>query len=245
MYILPSKQGREILFEANRTCVWLKLAVCSMRVRFAAQQRDKSGLINDQVKYFAKANSAFTIFLPRRHGRFIVYQFMTVSLFLNQDCKACTIFIVLVFLRRVSFFHDPTRGSNLALSLCLCQNLFRADIVYLVDTSECPMGVHLHTVIQGSLYDLSCNHLHCEGNLILDLQLHTCILISFFSDNSFNFLKSGNRKYHSFILLRNLFKQCLSFLLNFRKKEEMPEKIIILSHTMLMAICVLFSEDVQ
>ena len=114
--------------------------------------------------------------------------------------------------------------------------------MYLVDTSECPMGVHLDTVIQGSLYDLSCNHLHCEGNLILDLQLHTCILISFFSDNSFNFLKSGNRKYHSFILLRNLFKQCLSFLLNFRKKEEMPENIIILSQTMLMAICVLFSK---
>ena len=108
MYILPSKQGREILFEANRTCVWLKLAVCSMRVRFAAQQRDKSGLINHQVKYFAKANSAFTIFLQRRHGRFIVYQFMTVSLFLKQDSKACTIFVVLVFLRHVSF-HDLTR----------------------------------------------------------------------------------------------------------------------------------------
>ena len=104
------------------------------------------------------------------------------------------------------------------------------------------MGVHLHTVIQGSLYDLSCNHLHCEGNLILDLQLHTCILISFFSDNSFNFLKSGNRKYHSFILLRKLFNQCVSFLLNFTKKEEMPENIIILSQTMLMAICVLFSK---
>ena len=46
MYILPSKQEREILFEATRTCVWLKLDVCSMRVRFAAQQRDTSGLIN-------------------------------------------------------------------------------------------------------------------------------------------------------------------------------------------------------
>ena len=37
MYILPSKQEREILFEATRTCVWLKLDVCSMRVRFATQ----------------------------------------------------------------------------------------------------------------------------------------------------------------------------------------------------------------
>ena len=54
MYILPSKQEREILFEATRTCVWLKLDVCSMRVRFATQQRDTSGLINHQVKYFAK-----------------------------------------------------------------------------------------------------------------------------------------------------------------------------------------------
>ena len=72
MYILPSKQEREILFEATRTCVWLKLDVCSMRVRFATQQSDTSGLINHQVKYFAKANSAFTIFLHRRHGRFIV-----------------------------------------------------------------------------------------------------------------------------------------------------------------------------
>ena len=43
-----------------------------MRVRFATQQRDKSGLINYQVKYFTKANSAFTIFLHSRHGRFIV-----------------------------------------------------------------------------------------------------------------------------------------------------------------------------
>ena len=72
MYILPSKQEREILFEAARTCtcVWLKLDVCSMCVGFAIQQRDTSGLINHQVKYFAKANSAFTIFLHRRHDRF-------------------------------------------------------------------------------------------------------------------------------------------------------------------------------
>ena len=54
MYILPSKQEREILFEATRRCVWLKLDVCSMRARLATQQRDTSGLINHQVKYFAK-----------------------------------------------------------------------------------------------------------------------------------------------------------------------------------------------
>ena len=78
MYILPSRQEREILFEATRTCVWLKLDVCSM-LRFATQQRDTSGLINHQVKYFAKPNSAFAIFLHTRHDRFIVYQFKTVS----------------------------------------------------------------------------------------------------------------------------------------------------------------------
>ena len=54
---------------------------------FATQQRDTSGLIDPQVKYFAKANSAFNIFLRRRHGRFIVYQFKTVSSFLNEDSK--------------------------------------------------------------------------------------------------------------------------------------------------------------
>ena len=27
MYILPSRQEREILFEATRTCVWLKLCL--------------------------------------------------------------------------------------------------------------------------------------------------------------------------------------------------------------------------
>ena len=72
---LIRKQEKEILFEATRRCVWLKLDVCRMRVRFATQQRDTSGLINHQVKYFGKADSAFTIFLHRRHGRFIVYQF--------------------------------------------------------------------------------------------------------------------------------------------------------------------------
>ena len=75
MYILPSNK-REILFEATRTCIWLELDVCSMCVRFATQQRNTSGLINHQVKYFAKANSAFTIFLHRRRDRFIVYQFL-------------------------------------------------------------------------------------------------------------------------------------------------------------------------
>ena len=86
MYILPSKQERKILFEATRTCVWLKHDVCSMRVRFATQQHDTSGLI-DQVKYFSKANCAFTIFFHRKHGRFIVNQFKTVSLFSNRDSK--------------------------------------------------------------------------------------------------------------------------------------------------------------
>ena len=32
--------------EATRTCVWLKLDVCRMLVRFATQQRDTSGLVN-------------------------------------------------------------------------------------------------------------------------------------------------------------------------------------------------------
>ena len=85
MYILPSRQEKEILFEATRPCVWLELAVCSICVRFATQQRDTSGLINHQIKYFAKANSAFTIFLHRRHDRFIVYQFKTVSLFVTSN----------------------------------------------------------------------------------------------------------------------------------------------------------------
>ena len=69
------------------TCVWLKLDVCNMRVRFATQQLDTSGLIHHQVKYLSKGNSAFTIFLHRRHGRFIVYQFKTVSLLSNRDAK--------------------------------------------------------------------------------------------------------------------------------------------------------------
>ena len=84
IYILPSKQKREILFEATRTCVWLKFHVCSMCVRFATQPRPK--WLN-QVKYFAKAISAFTIFLHWWHDRFIVYQFKPVSLFSNRDSK--------------------------------------------------------------------------------------------------------------------------------------------------------------
>ena len=54
MYILPYKQEREILFEATRTSVWLKLDVCSMCVRFVTQRHNTSGLIDHQVKYFAK-----------------------------------------------------------------------------------------------------------------------------------------------------------------------------------------------
>ena len=98
-YILPSRQEREILFEATRTCVWLKLDVCSMCVRLATQQRDTSGLINHQVKYFAKANSTFTIFLHRRHDRFIVYQ-KTDSLFSNQDSKVTKRIPSVIILRR-------------------------------------------------------------------------------------------------------------------------------------------------
>ena len=75
------------MFATTRTCVWLELDVCSMCVRFATQQRDTSGLMNHQVKYFVKANSAFTIFFHGRHGRFKVYQFKTVSLFSNRDSK--------------------------------------------------------------------------------------------------------------------------------------------------------------
>ena len=88
MYILLSRQEREIWFEATRTCVWLKLClqhVCEICNRTARHKC--RGLIYHQIKYFAKANSAFTIFLHRRHGRFIVYQFKTVSLFSNRDSK--------------------------------------------------------------------------------------------------------------------------------------------------------------
>ena len=82
MYILPSRQEREMLFEATRTCVWLKLCLQHVCEIFNTTARRKH-----QIKYFAKANSAFTIFLHRRHGRFIVYQFKTVSLFSNRDSE--------------------------------------------------------------------------------------------------------------------------------------------------------------
>ena len=73
----------------------MKLDVCSMRVRFATQQRDTSDLINHQVRYFAKVNSAFTIFLHKRHGGFIFYQFKTVSLLLNQDSRSQRVYHLL------------------------------------------------------------------------------------------------------------------------------------------------------
>ena len=85
IFFPSSRKGKYCLKPLEPACVWLKLDVCSMCVRFATQQRDTCGLINDQVKYFAKVNSAFTSLLHRRHGRFIVYQFKTVFLFSNRD----------------------------------------------------------------------------------------------------------------------------------------------------------------
>ena len=88
MYIFPSRQEREILVEATRTCVWSKLClqhvceICNTTARHKCR-----GLIYHQIKYFAQANNAFTIFLHRRHGRFIVYQFKTVYSFSNRDSK--------------------------------------------------------------------------------------------------------------------------------------------------------------
>ena len=88
MYIVPSRQEREILFEATRTCVWLKLCLQHVCEIFNTTARRKCrGLIYHQIKYFAKANSAFTIFLHRRHGTFIVYQFKTVSPFSNRGSE--------------------------------------------------------------------------------------------------------------------------------------------------------------
>ena len=50
MYILPSKQEREILFEATRTCVWLKLDVCSMPGNSRAAKPTKStGLFSNPL----------------------------------------------------------------------------------------------------------------------------------------------------------------------------------------------------
>ena len=66
MYILPFRQEREILFEATRTCVWLKRDVCNMCMRFATQQRDSSGLIYHQVKYFAEGMA--DLLQPRSQG---------------------------------------------------------------------------------------------------------------------------------------------------------------------------------
>ena len=56
---------------------WCLQHVCEICITTATQV----------VKYFAKANNAFTIFLHWRHGRFLVYQLQTVSLFSNWDCK--------------------------------------------------------------------------------------------------------------------------------------------------------------
>ena len=52
MYILLSRQEREILFEATRTCVWLKLClqhvceICNTTARHKCR-----GLIYHQIKY--------------------------------------------------------------------------------------------------------------------------------------------------------------------------------------------------
>ena len=76
------------MFEATSTCVWLKLCFQHVREICNPTARHKCrGLIHHQIKYFAQANSAFTIFLHRRHGRYIVNQFKTVSLFSNRDSK--------------------------------------------------------------------------------------------------------------------------------------------------------------
>ena len=84
---LPDPARRPPAFSIVHTDREPGTGYCSMCVRFATQQRDTCGLIYHQIKYFAKANSAFTIFLHRRHGRFVVYQFKTVSLFSNRDSK--------------------------------------------------------------------------------------------------------------------------------------------------------------
>ena len=82
---LGSRKGKYRLKQLEHAFGWnLMFAAC---VRFATQQPDTSGLVNHQVKYFAKANIAFIIFLHRRHGRFIVNRFKTVSLLSNRDSK--------------------------------------------------------------------------------------------------------------------------------------------------------------
>ena len=80
---LQAKQ--EILFEVTRTWVSLKLDVCNVCVRFATQLRPK--WLNHIIKYFAKPNGTFTIFVDWWHNRFIVHQLQTVSLFSNWDSK--------------------------------------------------------------------------------------------------------------------------------------------------------------
>ena len=62
-------------------------AACVCEICNTTARHKYRGLIYHQIKYFAQVNSAFTIFLRRRHGRFIVNQFKTVSLFSNRDSK--------------------------------------------------------------------------------------------------------------------------------------------------------------
>ena len=64
--ILPSKGKREILFEATRTYVWLKLDVCNMCARFA----------QPRLKWlFCQSERRFHHFLAYHwgHDRFLVY----------------------------------------------------------------------------------------------------------------------------------------------------------------------------
>ena len=49
--ILPSKEKREILLKATRTCVWLKLDVCNMCLRFAPQPRLKWLLCQSKQRF--------------------------------------------------------------------------------------------------------------------------------------------------------------------------------------------------
>ena len=51
------------------------------------QRNETATLVVNQVKYFAEAISAFTIFLHWWHNKLIVYQFRTVSLFSNRNSK--------------------------------------------------------------------------------------------------------------------------------------------------------------
>ena len=62
-------------------------AACVCEICNTTARHKYRGLIYHRIKYFAQVNSAFTIFLRRRHGRFIVNQFKTVSLFSNRDSK--------------------------------------------------------------------------------------------------------------------------------------------------------------